>query len=61
MALFLGIQTVGAVLSTALWGWWGDHLTRWSGLGAVFVVSVVAILIQVLVIYILRHGKEEYL
>lgn len=152
VAVFLSVQTVGALLSNALWGWWGDHLgklsllhavtmlsvvppilaviwivieppvsswvwfsalfavlgasgngaiiaqlgylmeispearrpaysgyftaliapatmfpllgafvTRWSGLGAVFVVSVVAILIQVLVIYILRHGKEEYL
>ncbi len=25
VALLLGAQTIGALLSNALWGWWGDH------------------------------------
>lgn len=30
IALLLGAQTAGALLSNALWGWWGDHLGKES-------------------------------
>ena len=28
VALLLGAQTTGALLSNALWGWWGDHFGK---------------------------------
>ncbi len=30
VALLLGAQTVGALASNALWGWWGDHFGKAS-------------------------------
>jgi MFS family permease len=30
VALLLGAQTAGALVSNALWGWWGDHLGKGS-------------------------------
>ena len=30
IALLLGAQTTGALVSNALWGWWGDHLGKGS-------------------------------
>ncbi len=35
VALLLGAQTVGALLSNFLWGWWGDHLGKVSLLKAI--------------------------
>ncbi len=30
VAILLGAQTIGALLSNSLWGWWGDHLGKVS-------------------------------
>ncbi len=35
VAMLLGAQTVGALLSNPLWGWWGDHLGKASLLRAI--------------------------
>lgn len=35
VALLLGAQTIGALLSNFLWGWWGDHLGKVSLLKAI--------------------------
>jgi MFS family permease len=35
IALLLGAQTTGALLSNALWGWWGDHLGKQSLMKAI--------------------------
>ncbi len=35
VALLLGAQTTGALLSNPLWGWWGDHLGKVSLLKAI--------------------------
>ena len=35
VALLLGAQTTGALLSNLLWGWWGDHLGKVSLLRAI--------------------------
>ncbi len=35
VALLLGAQTLGALLSNPLWGWWGDRLGKASLLGAI--------------------------
>ncbi|NOX74389.1 MAG: MFS transporter [Alphaproteobacteria bacterium] len=35
VALLLGAQTFGALLSNFLWGWWGDHLGKASLLRAI--------------------------
>ncbi len=35
VALLLGAQTVGALVSNLLWGWWGDHLGKLSLLKAI--------------------------
>ena len=35
VALLLGAQTAGALLSNLLWGWWGDHLGKASLLRAI--------------------------
>jgi hypothetical protein len=32
-AILLGVQTVGALLSHRLWGWWGDRLGKTTLLG----------------------------
>ncbi len=40
VALLLGAQTVGALLSNFLWGWWGDHLGKVSLLRAIAVGRV---------------------
>ncbi len=37
IALLLGAQTVGALVSNALWGWWGDRLGKASLLQAIAV------------------------
>ncbi len=35
VALLLGAQTTGALISNFLWGWWGDHLGKVSLLRAI--------------------------
>ncbi|VAW17146.1 hypothetical protein MNBD_ALPHA12-2198 [hydrothermal vent metagenome] len=35
VALLLGAQTIGALVSNLLWGWWGDHLGKVSLLKAI--------------------------
>ncbi len=35
VALLLGAQTIGALVSNFLWGWWGDHLGKASLLKAI--------------------------
>ena len=35
VALLLGAQTAGALISNTLWGWWGDHLGKASLLEAI--------------------------
>ncbi|HGG05415.1 MAG TPA: MFS transporter [Aliiroseovarius sp.] len=35
VALLLGAQTAGALVSNPLWGWWGDHLGKVSLLRAI--------------------------
>ncbi len=35
IAYLLGAQTAGALISNALWGWWGDHLGKGSLLQAI--------------------------
>ncbi len=35
IALLLGAQTLGALVSNLLWGWWGDHLGKVSLLRAI--------------------------
>ena len=35
VALLLGAQTTGALISNFLWGWWGDHLGKVSLLKAI--------------------------
>ncbi|WP_428545152.1 MFS transporter [Profundibacter sp.] len=41
VALLLGAQTTGALLSNPLWGWWGDHLGKVSLLRAIALGRVV--------------------
>ena len=46
VALLLGAQTLGALISNALWGWWGDYfgkasLMRFIALGRVLPPAVV--------------------
>ncbi|MFQ5783531.1 MAG: MFS transporter [Alphaproteobacteria bacterium] len=38
VALLLGAQTTGALVSNALWGWWGDHLGKRSLLEGVAIL-----------------------
>ncbi len=38
VAFLLGAQTTGALLSNALWGWWGDHLGKRSLLEGVAIL-----------------------
>ena len=40
-AVFLSAQTAGALVSNAVWGWWGDHLGKLSLLHAVTLLSIV--------------------
>ena len=40
-AVLLGFLTAGALLSNAVWGWWGDHLGKLSLLTAVAMLSMV--------------------
>jgi cation transport regulator ChaC len=40
-AILLGAQTVGALLSNPLWGWWGDRLGKTSLLGITAALGVV--------------------
>ncbi len=37
VALLLGAQTTGALISNALWGWWGDHFGKASLLKSIAV------------------------
>ena len=46
VALLLGAQTVGALVSNPLWGWWGDHLGKVSLLRAISLGRVVPPLIM---------------
>ncbi len=41
VALLLGAQTAGALLSNALWGWWGDHHGKRSLLEGVVILRTV--------------------
>lgn len=41
VALLLGAQTAGALVSNALWGWWGDNLGKCSLLRAIAAARVV--------------------
>jgi Major Facilitator Superfamily len=41
VAILLGAQTIGALLSNPLWGWWGDHLGKVSLLRAIAIARVV--------------------
>lgn len=41
IAWLMGAQTVGALLSNLLWGWWGDHLGKASLLRAIALGRVV--------------------
>lgn len=41
IALLLGAQTAGALISNALWGWWGDRLGKGSLLQAIALGRVV--------------------
>lgn len=38
VGILLGAQTVGAILSNALWGWWGDHFGKRSLLQGVVIL-----------------------
>jgi MFS family permease len=40
VALLLGAQTVGALASNALWGWWGDRLGKLSLLKAIAMARI---------------------
>lgn len=40
-AILLGAQTVGALVSNPLWGWWGDRLGKTSLLGIVAALGIV--------------------
>jgi cation transport regulator ChaC len=40
-AILLGAQTVGALLSNPLWGWWGDRIGKTSLLGIVAGLGIV--------------------
>ncbi len=41
VAMLLGAQTIGALVSNPLWGWWGDHLGKVSLLRAIAIGRVV--------------------
>jgi len=41
VAFLLGAQTIGALLSNALWGWWGDHHGKRSLLEGVVMLRTV--------------------
>ncbi len=49
VALLLGAQTTGALLSNPLWGWWGDHLGKVSLLRAIALGRMVPSLLVLLV------------
>lgn len=49
VALLLGAQTAGALISNALWGWWGDHFGKTSllkgiAIGRIFPPAVILLL-----------------
>ena len=48
VALFLGAQTAGALLSNPLWGWWGDRLGKRSLLEVVAALGVGAPLLTLI-------------
>jgi MFS family permease len=48
VALFLGTQTAGALLSNPLWGWWGDRLGKRSLLEVAAVLGAVAPLLTLI-------------
>jgi MFS family permease len=41
VALLLGAQTAGALVSNALWGWWGDHFGKVSLLKGIAVARII--------------------
>ncbi len=49
VAILLGAQTVGALLSNPLWGWWGDRLGKVSLLRAIAIGRAVPLLAVLLV------------
>ena len=58
VAVLLGAQTAGALISNALWGWWGDRLGKVSllkaiAIGRVFPASAIILLI---VVGVSNHG-----
>jgi len=52
VALLLGAQTVGALLSNFLWGWWGDNLGKASLLKAIAIGRVVPPIAIIVLVYI---------
>ncbi|MCF6320846.1 MAG: MFS transporter [Rhizobiaceae bacterium] len=52
IALLLGAQTVGALLSNFLWGWWGDNLGKASLLKAIAIGRVVPPIAIIVLVYI---------
>jgi hypothetical protein len=44
VAILLGAQTVGALVSNPLWGWWGDHLGKVGLLRAIALGRVLPLL-----------------
>ena len=46
VAVLLGAQTVGALVSNPLWGWWGDHLGKVSLLRAIALGRAVPLLMM---------------
>ena len=57
-ATLLGAQTVGALLSNALWGWWGDRRGKLSLLGIVTLLGLVPPLLTLVWIATAAHGLE---
>jgi MFS family permease len=48
VAMLLGAQTIGALVSNPVWGWWGDRVGKRSLLGATALVALVAPLLTLL-------------
>ena len=52
VAILLGVQTAGALLSNALWGWWGDRLGKSSLLRAIAIGRVLPPIVVLLLAFI---------
>ncbi len=57
VALLLGAQTVGALLSNPLWGWWGDRLGKRSLLEGAAALGMLAPLLALA--WIAGVGRQE--